>query len=102
MKTALTILVTIAIVVSIKLVATNVFNDSDTKTVFQYTKSEYLELATKNCSENSPQSYCRCFYSQMLDKYSVKDVLKMDVESSAQGDKYKFTDEQLDIVASCL
>jgi hypothetical protein len=76
--------------------------NSQPKSVFQMSKQEYEDHAVKNCSKDSDESYCRCFYSGILENYTTREVLKMDAEASANPDTYEYTDEQIDLVASCI
>lgn len=78
-----------------------VFSKPEPKSVFQMSKTEYLATAVDNCSVDNPAIYCWCFYSGMLDKYSVAEVLQLDAALTASPD-YQASDEQIRLAAKCI
>jgi hypothetical protein len=75
--------------------------DKQEKSVFQYSKSEYVAQAVSNCEKDgTPTEYCRCFYQTFLETRTVAEVIKFDV--SAGRDDYVVPDEVLRIIDKCL
>lgn len=77
--------------------------DTQKNLISQFSKSEYLEIAIKNCSEEPDvtESYCRCFYSEMLDVYTVEEVYDLDKQATDNVDSLKLNSTVTDIVTRC-
>ena len=63
-------------------------------------KSEYIDLATRNCSKTESESFCRCYYTLFMENNSVEETFRQD--SAAVDPNYVYTDEQLNIAAKCI
>lgn len=78
-------------------------NAAQEKSVFQYSKAEYIDQATIGCSKDgTPESVCRCFYQKFLENHTVQETLKFDAEATANPDGFEFTQEQASIFAGCM
>lgn len=64
-------------------------------------KAEYIDVATENCSKDNDETYCRCFYTELLETHSVKEVYELDKEAEELGDNVKFTAEEIQIAVDC-
>jgi len=73
------------------------------KSIFQYSKEEYIGLAASNCVKDGMEAeYCRCFYTAMLETMTVREVLAWDAKALVDPDGFELTDEQLRMAARCL
>lgn len=72
----------------------------ESDSVFTMSKAEYVEHAVDNCLPEE-KSYCRCFYTEILESHTVREVLKMDADVYANPN-YEYTDEQLMLAAKCI
>lgn len=63
-------------------------------------KSEYIDLATRNCSKTESESFCRCYYTLFMENNSVEETFRQD--AAAADPNYVYTDEQLNIAAKCI
>lgn len=97
--------IVIAVIAVVSFAAVRVIITStreEDKSVFQFSKAEYVDHATNNCAtDGNPESYCRCVYTELLEHYTVSEVLQMDVAVAADPN-YKFSNKQLEIVAGCI
>jgi len=92
-------LVILGLIIAIVALGVMFPGEDSPKPVTQLTKAEYIALAIENTPETDTY-VTKCFYSQYIDKYGVTTTLKFDVES--QKESYVYTDEQLDLMISCL
>lgn len=101
MKTAIiTILVLIGIVGVPRYFAYQ--KAQENRSVFQYSKTEYVDNATKNCvRDGTPEATCRCFYNKFLETHTVQETLKFDTEASANPD-FQLTQEQMGMFSQCI
>jgi len=63
-------------------------------------KSEYVESAVIECGEDG--DICRCFYTEMLDRYSVREVMQFDIDVALDPEGYEYNREKLMILKNCL
>ena len=71
------------------------------KSIFKLDRTEYTNLAVKNCSTEYTETQCRCFYDKLMDEYGLDAVRQMDIDVTA-NENYQFTDRQLQLVAQCI